>query len=258
MNELTIFNNEEFGEVRTIEIDGKPYFVANDVARALGYTNPSKATNDHCKNAVMRRGNDSLGREQEFKFIPEGDIYRLIVRSNLPSAERFERWVFDEVLPQIRQTGSYHLPQTYKEALQELLAKVEENERLSTEVIAMNNKIEEMKPKVSYYDEILNSKDTVLVTQIAKDYGMSAKSFNKLLNDLGVQHKVNGQWVLYYKYQGNGYVHSHTHEFERYNGEIGTRMTAEWTQKGRLFLYDFLKFHDKLPLIEQEGVKTWT
>ena len=90
MNELQIFENEEFGRVRTIEIDGKPYFVANDVARALGYTNPSKATNDHCKNAVMRRGNDSLGREQEFKFIPEGDFYRLIIRSNLPAAEKFE------------------------------------------------------------------------------------------------------------------------------------------------------------------------
>lgn len=105
MNELRIFENVEFGKVRTIEIDGKPYFVANDVARALGYTNPSKATNDHCKNAVMSRGNDSLGREQEFKFIPEGDIYRLIIRSNLPAAERFERWIFDDVIPSIRKNG---------------------------------------------------------------------------------------------------------------------------------------------------------
>lgn len=252
MNELTIFNNEEFGEIRTIEIDGKPYFMATDIAKALGYARPADAVTAHCKGSVKHRVLTS-GGEQDAKFIPEGDVYRLIVRSNLPSAESFERWVFDEVLPQIRQTGSYHLPQTYKEALQELLAKVEENERLSTEVIAMNNRIEEMKPKVSYYDEILSSKDTVLVTQIAKDYGMSAKSFNKLLYDLGVQYKVNGQWVLCWKYQGNGYVHSHTHEFEKYNGEIGTKMSTEWTQKGRLFLYDFLKKHGKLPLIEQEG-----
>lgn len=87
MNELKIFENKEFGSVRTLEIDGKPYFVANDVAKALGYTNPSKATNDHCKYAKMMWGNDSLGRQTEFKVIPEGDIYRLIARSKLPTAE---------------------------------------------------------------------------------------------------------------------------------------------------------------------------
>ena len=126
---------------------------------------------------------------------------------------------------------------------------------LSQEIVAMSYRIEEMKPKASYYDEILNSKDTVLVTQIAKDYGMSAKTFNKLLHDLGIQHKVNGQWVLYSKYQGNGYVHSHTHKFEYRNGEIGNRMSTEWTQKGRLFLYNFLKDNGELPLIEKEEQK---
>ena len=123
---------------------------------------------------------------------------------------------------------------------------------LSQEIVSMTYRIEEMQPKASYYDEILNSKDTVLVTQIAKDYGMSAKTFNKLLHDLGIQHKINGQWVLYSKYQGNGFVHSHTYKFEHYNGEVGNRMSTEWTQKGRLFLYNFLKEHDTLPLIEQQ------
>lgn len=107
MNKLQIFTSPEFGQVRTIDVDGQPLFVANDVARALGYSNPSKATNDHCRKAVMAWGNDSLGRRQEFKVIPEGDIYRLVVKSQLPSAERFEGWVFDEVLPTIRQTGIY-------------------------------------------------------------------------------------------------------------------------------------------------------
>lgn len=122
---------------------------------------------------------------------------------------------------------------------------------LSQEIVSMTYKIEEMQPKATYYDEILNSKDTVLVTQIAKDYGMSAKSFNKLLHDLEIQHKVNGQWVLYSKYQGNGFTHSHTYKFEHYNGEIGNRMATEWTQKGRIFLYNFLKEHDMLPVIER-------
>lgn len=110
LNELQIFQNEEFGQVRTVDIDGKTYFVANDVAKALGYSNPSKATNDHCKNAVKEWGNDSLGRHTEFKVIPEGDIYRLIIKSQLPSADKFERWIFDEVIPTIRKNGAYEIP----------------------------------------------------------------------------------------------------------------------------------------------------
>lgn len=110
LNELQIFQNEEFGQVRTVDIDGKTYFVANDVAKALGYSNPSKATNDHCKNAVKEWGNDSLGRPTEFKVIPEGDIYRLIIKSQLPSADKFERWIFDEVIPTIRKNGAYEIP----------------------------------------------------------------------------------------------------------------------------------------------------
>lgn len=107
MTNLINFTNDKFGSVRTIEIEGKPYFVANDVAKALGYTNPSKATNDHCKNDKMIWGNDLLGRRQQFKIIPEGDLYRLIAHSKLPSAEEFESWVFDEVLPSIRKNGYY-------------------------------------------------------------------------------------------------------------------------------------------------------
>lgn len=122
---------------------------------------------------------------------------------------------------------------------------------LSVEVKALSNKIDEMQPKVSYLDKILESKDTMLVTQIAKDYGMSAKGFNKMLHDLCIQHKVGGQWVLYSKYQGEGYTHSHTHSFDYEDGSKGTSLNTEWTQKGRLFLYNFLKEHGRLPLIEQ-------
>ena len=125
---------------------------------------------------------------------------------------------------------------------------------LSFEIRALSGKIEEMQPKVTYLDKILESKDTVLVTQIAKDYGMSAKGFNKMLHDLCIQHKVGGQWVLYSKYQCKGYTHSHTHSFEYSDGEQGTSMNTEWTQKGRLFLYDILKKHNRLPLIEREDL----
>lgn len=250
-NELKVFENEKFGKVRTLEIDGKTYFVANDVAKALGYKRPADAVTTHCKGAVKRRYLTD-GGEQELKVIPEGDIYRLTIKSQLPKAEEFESWIFDDVVPTIRKTGSYSLPQiSYAESLRMLADKIEENERLKLEVVEMSDKISELQPKATYYDEILASKDTVLTTQIAKDYGMSAKAFNILLHDLGVQYKVGDQWVLYSKYQGMGYVHSKTHSYPKNDGSYGTRMQTEWRQAGRLFLYDLLKQHGTLPLIER-------
>lgn len=160
MNELQIFNNEEFGQVRTIEIDGKPYFSAKDVAEALGYSNPRKAILDHCK-GVTKRDTLTAGGQQAVNFIPEGDIYRLIVRSNLPNAERFEKWVFDEVIPRIRQTGGYQLPQTYAEALRALADKAEQNEKLTA-------RIETMRPKEIFADAVAASKTSILIGELAK------------------------------------------------------------------------------------------
>ena len=117
MNSLQIFNSEEFGEIRTIEIDGKPYFVGTDVAKALGYSNPRKAILDHCK-GVTKRDTPTSSGIQSMSYINEGDLYRLIMKSKLPSAEKFESWVMDEVLPAIRKTGSYQKPMTLEEQLQ--------------------------------------------------------------------------------------------------------------------------------------------
>lgn len=117
MNELQFFNSEEFGEIRTIEIDGKPYFVGTDVAKALGYSNPRKAILDHCK-GVTKRDTPTSSGIQSMSYINEGDLYRLIMKSKLPSAEKFESWVMDEVLPTIRKTGSYRKPLTTVEQIQ--------------------------------------------------------------------------------------------------------------------------------------------
>ena len=117
MNSLQIFNSEEFGDIRTIEIDGKPYFVGTDVAKALGYSNPRKAILDHCK-GVTKRDTPTSSGVQSMSYINEGDLYRLIMKSKLPSAEKFESWVMDEVLPAIRKTGSYQKPMTLEEQLQ--------------------------------------------------------------------------------------------------------------------------------------------
>ena len=117
MNELQFFNSEEFGEIRTAEIDGKPYFVGTDVAKALGYNNPRDAVSRHCKGVVKRDTPTSSGI-QSMSYINEGDLYRLIMKSKLPSAEKFESWVMDEVLPIIRKTGSYQKPLTTVEQIQ--------------------------------------------------------------------------------------------------------------------------------------------
>ena len=160
MNGLQIFKNEEFGSVRTIDIDGRPYFSAVDIATALGYANPRKAIIDHCK-GVTKRDILTQGGQQGVNFIPEGDIYRLIIRSHLPSAEKFERWVFDEVLPQIRETGGYQLPRTYAEALRQLADKAEQNEKL-------NQRIEQMRPKEIFADAVATSRTSILIGELAK------------------------------------------------------------------------------------------
>jgi len=127
MNEMQIFNNPEFGKIRTITENGKTLFCGKDVAKALGYKNPSKALTDHCKGVTKRYTPTSSG-QQEMNFIPEGDIYRLAARSELPGADAFESWIFDEVLPTIRKTGGYLTPEAaakLTEGMQNLAARVE-------------------------------------------------------------------------------------------------------------------------------------
>lgn len=131
MNELQIFENSEFGTVRTVQFEGKTYFVANDVAKALGYKRPADAVTAHCKGSVKHRYLTD-GGEQELKLIPEGDIYRLVIKSQLPSAEKFESWVFDEVLPSIRKHGVYAVDELLNDpdlAIKAFTALKEEKER---------------------------------------------------------------------------------------------------------------------------------
>lgn len=192
MNELQIFNNDEFGSVRTIEIDGKPYFVANDVAKALGYVETAKAVRTHCK-GVSEVDIPTNGGLQKAKVIPEGDIYRLIIRSQLPDAEKFETWVFDEVLPQIRETGGYNLPQTYSEALRALADKAEEAERLALENA-------EMKPKADYFDALVDRKLNTSFRDTAKELGIGEKRFIAFLTGKYVYRDSNNKLRPYAAY----------------------------------------------------------
>lgn len=161
-----------------------------------------------------------------------------------------------------KERNQYQVPQSFAEALM-LAAKqqeqIEEQQRQleanSKEIVELNGAIAEMEPKVTYVDMILASKETVTTTQIAQDYGQSAKAFNILLRNFGVQHKVGGQWVLYAKHLPFGYVQSDTFPIVHKNGMSGTVMHTKWTQKGRLFLYEELKKHNVMPLIEQNKKK---
>ena len=185
MKELQIFNNDMFGEVRGLNIDGKPYAVANDIAKTLGYTNPSKATNDHCKKSKMVWGNDSLGRRQQFKVIPEGDIYRLIIKSKLPKAQEFECWVMEEVLPQIRQTGGY-IPISQEDDEKLILAKalmitkrtIEQKEQLLQQA---NKTIAKQKPLVDGYKQFLDVGENMDFGTFAKHIGIGR---NKIMAQL--------------------------------------------------------------------------
>ena len=245
MNTPQIFNFEQ-NEVRTFLENDVPYFVANDVAKTLGYKNPSKATNDHCKKAIETWGNDSLGRRQKFKIIPESDVYRLIIKSNLPSAEKFEAWVMEEVLPQIRKHGMYATDELLNnpDLLIEVATKLKEERTLR---LVAEQKVAEMQPKVNYHDIILANKSVTPISFIAKNYGMSARQMNKMLHDFGIQYRQGKAWLLYAKYQNEGYTHI---EMVPVQGTDNLKPIMKWTQKGHLFIYDFLKKHDVLPSIE--------
>lgn len=166
MNNMQIFKNDQFGEVRTIDENGKVLFCGSDCAKALGYAKPRNAISTHCKHAALKQGiTDALGREQEMLFIPEGDLYRLITHSKLPAAEKFEAWVFEEVLPSIRKTGGYIDGQeTMSDA--ELMAKA--LLVANRQIEERNREIERMKPKEIFADAVAASRNSILVGELAK------------------------------------------------------------------------------------------
>ncbi|MDR3278047.1 MAG: phage antirepressor KilAC domain-containing protein [Oscillospiraceae bacterium] len=250
-NQIQQFHSAEFGSLEILMIDGKLYFPATECAKKLGYTNPHKAIRDHCPHRTNRSVGVETGRKAdgspaiqtiEAVFIPEGDLYRLIIRSKLPVAVRFETWVFDEVLPTIRKYGAYIQPDT----LDEMLASPELTAALLKELRKERAKNAALAPKARYCDSILQCKNAVPVSLIAKDYGMSATRFNRLLHNFRIQYNIAGTWLPYQQYAGQGYTLTRTYHV----GERTSAMHTCWTQKGRLFLYDFLADYGILPLAE--------
>lgn len=260
---IEVFKNTEFGEIRTTAIDGEPWFIGRDVAAALGYTNSRKALADHVDDedkGVTKR--DTLGGRQDMVIINESGLYSLVLSSKLPTARKFKRWITSEVIPSIRRHGAYLMPSVLEQAIQNpdfiigLVTNIKEERQkrleAQSQVVALTAKVSQMKPKADYCDLILATTNAVTITQIAADYNMSARALNQKLHEIGIQHKVNDQWILYVEYMDKGYTRSSTFTFEQSNGKERTKMSTLWTQKGRLFLYEELKKHGIVPLMELE------
>lgn len=263
MNELQTFNNPDFGEIRTVTVNNEPWFVGKDIAEALGFSSPRSAITNHVHNddkGVEKI--DTLGGTQSMTIINESGLYALIFGSRLESAIKFKHWVTSEVLPALKNNGGYVVGQenmTEDEFLAQAIIVAQKTieslknrcKVLGAEIEGKTKVIEELQPKASYYDLILQCKELLKTTDIAKDYGMSAIEFNKKLNELGIQFKQGDRWYLYSQYDGFGYTQSKTTIYEDSYGEKHSKIHMYWTQKGRLFLYDFLKKKGIIPMIER-------
>lgn len=261
MNDLQIFNSEEFGEIRTVTKDNEPLFCLGDVCRALDLT--AKGVRQRLSDEVISTYpiEDGLGRMQNALFVNEDGLYDVVLESRKDGARKFRKWVTSEVLPSIRKNGGYIANQeqmTPEQIVANALIvaqniisqKDKQIEELETSVQQMDAVITEMTPKADYADRILSSTDCMTVSQIAQDYGVSAKRFNKILHSAGIQRKVGDQWILYAEYQGKGYVRNKTCEYTKGNGGTGTKLLTVWTQKGRMLIYEKLKQIGVFPEME--------
>jgi prophage antirepressor-like protein len=200
---LKIFENTDFGEIRTLELNGKVLLCGNDVAKSLGYKRPSEAITQLCKYTVKHRIVTKKGNMSDMNFIPEGDVYRLIIRSKLPSAERFERWVFDTVIPQINHTGSY-IPQAKPEDETLILSKA--NYIMQNKLALADSQIKSLQPKAEFYDKFISSDTCLDMNTVAKslDIGIGRNKIMQALRDKKILYKEGKNTMPYQKYCNQG------------------------------------------------------
>lgn len=265
MNHLQVFKHPDFGEVRTMEVDGVTYFVGRDVAAALGYNNTKDAILlhvDECDKHIIQRSETSTFEipNRGLTVINESGVYSLIFQSRLPTAQKFKHWVTNEVLPALRKQGFYAVEEVMKnpdmliEALNRFKKEQEKSKALTQLVAVKNQQILEMKPKASYYDIVLQCKDLVPISIIAKDFGWSGVRLNRYLHKKGIQYKQSGKiWLLYQEYAKKGYTQSKTSTFYDKKGNPHFNLNTQWTQQGRLFIYELMKGDGYLPIVEQEN-----
>jgi prophage antirepressor-like protein len=278
MSEITIFKNDQFGEIRTSGTAENPLFCLNDICKVLELDQVSRVKSRLSDPGVtsikvwvqtgMKNDGTPAMRETDMTFINEMNLYKVIMRSDKPQAEPFQDWVCGEVLPSIRKNGGYIAANGLSD--EEIMARAldiahktierkqienrelkKENVRLENENIQLIAENQELKNDRNYLDIIMRSRALLTITQIAQDYGMSGKALNKKLADMRIQYSCNGQWTLYAPYKDKGFVSSRTIDITRADGRPDTVMHTEWTQAGRKFLYEELKKEGIIPMLER-------
>lgn len=265
-NQFQIFNHPQFGEVRTvIGNDGEPRFCLKDVCRALDIKQ-FRANERLGEDVISNHTLSTRGGNQQFMFINEDGLYDVILDSRKIEAKRFRKWVTSEVLPSIRKNGAYLTEKTIERALNEPdflieLATNLKKEKQAREFAEGRNEVQKdiiedqekairvLAVRQSFVDYIMSTPSCVCITQIAKEYGLSAVKLNKFLHEKKIQYCVNGQWLLYADYQDKGYMKGVHVRLENNT----SREHSQWTQKGRLFLYECLKKYGIIPLMEQRN-----
>lgn len=261
MNEVKVFQNEQFGSIRTMEHEDSVWFVGKDIAGILGYSNPRDALAKHTDNedrSTVAIHDGSQNRN--VTVINESGLYSLILSSKLPKAKEFKHWVTSEVLPSIRKHGVYMTPERLTESLQNpdslitiletLKTEQEKNKALTETVTAQEKELAEIKPKSEYCDRILSTPDLLNITEIAKDYGLSAKLMNVILHELKVIYYQHNTWLVYQRFIREGFAKNNTIEYLDKRGNLRASQALQWTQKGRLYIYNILRANGIYPLEE--------
>jgi len=244
-NNIQIFCDLRFGNIRVVGDLDNPLFCLSDVCKILGLT-PRGVNQRLGKDVISNYPLETAGGTQQALFVNEDGLYDVILDSRKPEAKQFRKWITSEVLPSIRKKGTYMTDEVLERAIKSpdfliQLAtelKAEQNKRAVLEDLAAAQQrvIVNSAPKVQYYDKVLSSESTYVTNQIAKELGMSAETLNKKLKEKGIQYKQNGTWLLTYKYQNEGLTKTHTHTFTRSDGTPGSSMLTVWTEKGREFI----------------------
>ena len=240
MNEMMIFQNVEFGVIRTMSNErGEALFCAKDVCDALGYSKARNAIAQHVdEDDALKQGLiDSMGRKQRATFINESGLYALILSSKLEGAKRFKRWVTSEVLPAIRKQGGYLIAkkgESEKEVMKRAM------EIVKTTLAKRDEQIAKLKPRAEYADSVLDSINCITTTQLAKELGMSAQELNRRLCEMRIQYWQSGQYMLYAEFARQGFAKSRTRRHVCKHGIVMTEMYLVWTERGRNFIHQLL------------------